>query len=336
MTARLPTDVRDYLHHKVRLTDEQLQWVEERLERIEAGNMEDWYIQFFIQEGEKRRLIEAPCRELKKIQRKILDRVIYRFAVSKAAHGFAKDRSPVTNAQVHAKFREGCKRPGDWCALMVDVKEFFHSIRASTVWKIFAMILERRTSVSKPAARSKLADVLTALCVKDERLPMGAPTSPALSNIALSQFDYSMIRYAARRKRLYTRYADDIVVSGPHANDSFRKIESKLEDLNLKLNPKKTRVCRPHRAIEVTGVTINSGVPTVSRKYRRRLRAALHQTRLGLEGATTTLKLRPAPVARLVGQATWCNFVNTRHRELLAQARELERLEGMRPLVSGS
>jgi len=327
MANPLPSEVVEYLHHKVKLNESQIQWISDRTEQLAAGVVDDYYITFFIEGRNKRRLIEAPCKELKSIQRKILDRVLYRFAISNAAHGFAKNRSPCTNAEAHAKHREGVKQRSAWCALMIDVKDFFHSIRGSTVWKIFAKILEHRTSISKPSVRNALADLLTALCVKDERLPMGAPTSPALSNIAMLEFDYQMIKYAKKRHRLYTRYADDIVVSGPFANDSFKTLEGKLENLHLKVNPKKTRVCRPHRAIAVTGVTINSGVTTVSRRYRRRLRAALHQTRLSVEGATTTKVLRPEKLSRLIGQAGWCAFVNPKHTSLLAQAREIQRVQ---------
>lgn len=325
--SSLPSEVRDYLKRRVRLTRAQLEWLDERYERAQAGDVDDWYVTFFLQEGTKRRLIEAPCKELRGIQRKILDRVLYRFAISDQAHGFAKDRSPVTNAQAHLAHRETLKKTTKWCALMVDVKDFFHNIRASTVWKIFAKLLEKRSAVHTARTRSTLADLLTNLCTKDERLPMGAPTSPALSNIAMIPFDRKVSKWCKKRRRLYTRYADDIVVSGPRANNSFSMLEDALKQMNLEMNPKKTRVLRDHRAVEVTGVVINSGLPTVSRKYRRRLRAALHQTQLSIEGVTPTKELRTELVSRLIGQATWCAFVNQKHTPLLAQAREIKRLQ---------
>jgi RNA-directed DNA polymerase len=141
-------------------------------------------------------------------------------------------------------------------------------------------------------------------------------------------FDRKMRGICRRTNLCYTRYADDIVVSGERANSIFPFLAENLEHMEMQLNAKKTRVLRPHRAMNVTGVTINSGIPTVSKKFRRRLRAAIHNTQLFVEGAFSPLAKEPEPekIQRLLGWAGWCASVNPKHASLLEKAKEVRRV----------
>ena len=51
--------------------------------------------------GRKKRWIEAPDAELKMIQRRLLDRVLYELEPTTWAHGFTKGKSIVSNAEQH-------------------------------------------------------------------------------------------------------------------------------------------------------------------------------------------------------------------------------------------
>lgn len=325
-TTNLSSDLVKFLESDLKLSKDLIQWIESRYERILAGDAEEWYITFLLTEGAKRRKIESPDPDLKKIQRKILERFLYRFKASNNAHGFVQGKSPVTNARVHAEHRAQLGSSLSYCALMIDVKDFFHGITERMVWTTLSRILAKRTKIADQELRTKIADLLSGLCVKDGRLPMGAPTSPALSNLVMVWFDIQMDKYAKAQNLCYTRYADDIVISGPRANRAYPKLESELTKLGLAINGRKTRVRRPHRALDITGVVINSGVPTVSRKYRRILRAALHNTQLFVEGAFTPLAKDPQPeqLTRLAGRASWCAFVNPKHAHLAAKAKRVK------------
>ena len=51
------------------------------------------------------------------------------------------------------------------------------------------------------------------LCYYDEGLPQGAPSSPAISNLILRDFDRTVGSWCAQRDIAYTRYCDDLTFS---------------------------------------------------------------------------------------------------------------------------
>src|SRR5438034_755250 len=66
-----------------------------------------------------------------------------------------------------------------------------------------------------PAGRLAVAAaLLTKLCTHDGSLPQGAPTSPRLSNLVNHRLDARLFALARKRNVAYSRYADDITISG--------------------------------------------------------------------------------------------------------------------------
>lgn len=59
-----------------------------------------------------------------------------------------------------------------------------------------------------------VAMMLTNLCCLEGSLPQGAPTSAALSNILMKDFDYKIGDFCKMFKIRFTRYADDMTFSG--------------------------------------------------------------------------------------------------------------------------
>ncbi|WP_302051573.1 reverse transcriptase domain-containing protein [Sphingopyxis sp. BSNA05] len=76
-------------------------------------------------------------------------------------------------------------------------------------------------------------------------LSIGAPTSPAISNILLYEFDQKLIERAGDLGLTVSRYADDITVSGESVTNirkferSIASILSKLKNPKLMLNDEK-------------------------------------------------------------------------------------------------
>ena len=117
----------------------------------------------------------------------------------------------------------------------------------------------------------------------DKGLPQGAPTSPILSNLVLRKFDIAAYQFANLMGAKYTRYADDLTFSLTMDDPiEVRKIvsgvRSMLAEHGFELNekPNKLKILRGHQAQQVCGITLNSGKPTISRKQRRKVRAARH------------------------------------------------------------
>ena len=118
------------------------------------------------------------------------------------------------------------------------------------------------------------------LCTRNGVLPQGAPTSPALSNATLYPFDEFMAAICTASGLRYTRYADDVTVSGGDAatiRTVLARAEAELQSrYQLQVNHKKSRVIDRHAQQRVTGAVVNVSA-TPPRTLRRRVRAAFHQ-----------------------------------------------------------
>jgi RNA-directed DNA polymerase len=120
------------------------------------------------------------------------------------------------------------------------------------------------------------------------KLPMGAPTSPVLSNLACLPMDHQLEELAAGMDWNYSRYADDLTFSGdkPFRRDEIHPVRDIIEANGFSINRDKFRI-QPHTTRQtVTGLTVNEKV-NLNRKYYRRLRAILHDwSENGIEEAT--------------------------------------------------
>jgi RNA-directed DNA polymerase len=173
------------------------------------------------------RLIEAPKDRLKLIQRRILRDVLSVVPVSGIAHGYVPGRSAISAADQHV---------GAKVLVQVDLASFFPSVGFGRVRAIFDAlgyppgvardlagltttatplpVLRSRPMPASPTA-SQLSDRFHAdRCLASPHLPQGAPTSPALANLACFGLDRRLAGLASAFDVTVTRYADDITFSG--------------------------------------------------------------------------------------------------------------------------
>ena len=204
------------------------------------------------------REIEAPCDELKSIQRWIKDEIVDRFVVSQFATGFRQRYSIVENAQRHV---------GKDLVINMDLKEFFPSVQYSEVFRMFCYAGYRRD----------VAHLLTKLCTNsDNRLPQGSPASPSISNHVLLKLDKRLGKFAESIEATYSRYADDITFSGKKGIVSIVPIVTTIiEDEGYCVNEKKTRFQYKNHRQEVTGIIVNDKLG-VSSKIEDELRNAIY------------------------------------------------------------
>jgi len=110
-------------------------------------------------------------------------------------------------------------------------------------------------------------------------LPQGAPTSPILSNLVCKIVDIRLTAMAKAFGAFYTRYADDVTFSWPAFTkgkviDSLKRCSAEVfSEYGMAYHPKKIRVVGPGGSQDIVGFVINSGKPTVSQKFRKRMRA---------------------------------------------------------------
>ncbi|MCJ0894242.1 reverse transcriptase family protein [Rhodococcus sp. ARC_M5] len=224
------------------------------------------------------RLLEVPKPRLREIQRKILRRILDRIPAHPAAHGFRKARSPRTFAMPHSE-RD--------VVISVDLRRFFPSIGFDRVVAIFEAVGYPRTVAATlaalcttvtPASELIGMDRPTAARLRTTHLPQGAPTSPALANLAARQLDIRATGLARSVGARYSRYADDLAFSGGADLDVDRLlwlISQIAHDEGFTIHPDKTRVRRAHQRQQLTGLVVNSW-PAVPRQEYDDLRALLH------------------------------------------------------------
>lgn len=270
------------------------------------------YVQFTIaKKSGGTRILSAPHKKLATAQQWILENILNKLPVEPPAHGFLTGRNTVSNARVHV---------GRAAVLNMDLHNFFPSITFPRVRSVF-----ERLGYS-PAA----ASILALLCTECPRkrveydgklywvatapraLPQGACTSPALSNQVGRRLDKRLGGLSRKMGLAYTRYADDITLSGDEPlltriGYVMARVRHIAQDEGFAVNEQKSRVQKRNTAQMVTGLVVNDH-PSLSRKEIRRLRAILHRARTeGLD--TQNREGRPHFHAWLRGKIAYLSMV---------------------------
>ncbi len=198
----------------------------------------------------KLRWIEDPDKPLKTVQGILNDylQAVYFLGRTDAAFGFLigvkKDKDPrniITNAERHLGMPH---------LLNADMKDFFHTVKAAAVFRIF--------TESPFEFSTELAELLTGLTTHQGRLPMGAPTSPVLSNFAAIGLDNKLQQLADWGSWRYTRFADDMSFSSETAISvqDIHKIRDIVESFDFMLNDEKLKSFGPDDEKTVTGLVV--------------------------------------------------------------------------------
>jgi RNA-directed DNA polymerase len=268
------------------------------------------------------RLLEAPKARLKRMQRWLLDNVVAPIQPSDVAHGFVQGRSVRTFVAPHV---------GRPVVVRMDLEDFFASVSRARVVALF-----RRVGYPRPVAAA-LAGLCTAPTpeavlaahpreavdlaqrflmnarLRDAHLPQGAPTSPALSNLAAWRLDRRVAGLAAGFGATMTRYADDLAFSGDEAfGRSLRFFLARVGAIALeegfRVNHRKTRVMRQGRRQSLCGLVVND-TANLPRRERDRLRATLfNAARSGLDSQNRDA--RPDFRRHLEGRVAWAAALN--------------------------
>ncbi len=208
-------------------------------------------------DGGTRKLF-VPDKLLKHIQRRICDTLLVPIPISRYATAYHYGSSVLRNAQPHV---------GAPVVLNLDIFHFFDSIRYCHV----------KDSAFPPEIYAEPLRILLAmLCYYKDSLPQGAPTSPAITNILMAEFDETVGAWCSSRKIRYTRYCDDMTFSGNFNPEDVRKfVEDALKSMGFLLNERKVKVQRHGQRQTVTGIVVNEK-PNIPAAYRKDLRQELY------------------------------------------------------------
>ncbi|MEO1492747.1 MAG: reverse transcriptase family protein [Pseudomonadota bacterium] len=308
-----PQDLADWLG----ITIGHLEWFADchgRTVDADAPKLGHYTQTFLRKKGGGLRVVEAPRPRLKAIQRKILREVLNRVPAHPDSFGFVHGRNAQQGAARHV---------GEEIVISCDLADFFPSIPAARVHAIFrclgyshsvARLLTGLTTTRTPK------DCAAALSDPEQwrqpHLPQGAPTSPALANMAARRLDIRLSGLARSLGAAYSRYADDLTFSGDRglAFDGgapvLELIGEIVSDCGFTLNPAKIRIMKRSARQSVTGIVVNRHLNIRRGEYDRLKGILTNCDRHGPEGQNRTG--HPEFRRHLDGRITWVESVNPR------------------------
>lgn len=239
------------------------------------------------------RIIHHPARELKLLQRWLLRYVLPKLPIHDAASAYRKGQSIRINAQHHV---------ANNYLLRVDFEDFFHCLRGADVER--ALTTNRNAFGETPLSDYDIELVKDIVC-RFDRLTIGAPTSPYLSNAIMFDFDSTWSTRVAAMNVRYSRYADDLYFS----TDEPRTLSNVLTELRQYL-------VQSH----IPALTINDRKTAFSSRKYRKLAAGLVLTpdrrvsigrnkKRALKALVLKLKYRDLNPEEVVHLRGWIAFV---------------------------
>lgn len=219
----------------------------------------------------KNKRLYRTSEKLKKYLR-FIDRVILRNLAKNevVVHSFTKGKSTLTALKEHEKSK---------VFFQTDIKNFYPEITSSDVRRIFLRDLELIPIVDFNDYVDRVSDIVT---VK-EFLPIGFATSPQISNAFLYEFDNVLKNYCDENKLIYTRYADDLIISSCHNKDLsnikyvVNKILFEFASESMVLNESKTHISTFKGKVKALGLVIlPNGQVTIDSKYKKKIEYLLY------------------------------------------------------------
>lgn len=223
------------------------------------------------------RLIKAPNDRLKKIQRALSDLLLScideinkeKDISSTLSHGFVKERSIITNAEMHKKSKN---------ILNIDLDNFFDSFNFGRIRGFF---IKNNNFLLDPNVATAVAQI----ACHNNSLPQGSPCSPVITNLITHSLDISLAKLAKKNSCRYTRYADDITFSTRKnsfpveimakldgAYKASKRLDKEISRAGFSINEKKTRIQYKDSRQDVTGLVVNEKVG-IKKEYRRTVKA---------------------------------------------------------------
>lgn len=186
------------------------------------------------------RNINAPNKYLKEKQKLILNNLLEKIKLPRCVFGGLKGKSIIENAKQHIN--------NDYL-FNIDIKSFFPSVHWKIINKLFLDL----------GFCKEVSMILNNLTTLNYCLPQGAPTSPYLANLVLTNLDYRLYNLCKNNRLIYTRYFDDISVSGDKRIELLKEIFFDIiNEEGYKVKKEKTYFYKPGEIKKITGILIKN------------------------------------------------------------------------------
>lgn len=244
-----------------------------------------FYRTFKIKKGKKIRSIEAPKVSIKVIQKWFAHHLAAAINFEENVCGFVPGRSHITAAMQHSN--------ANW-VYSVDIKDFFQT---TTLEKVILSLEDM--GYTKPGA-----EIIAQLCCYKGNLAQGAPSSPVLSNLAMKSIDNEIRNISSEYNTRFTRYADDIVLSGTDEIpiDLPERVKLVFDNTCWSLAPEKEYQAKSPNRLKVHGLLVHMDKPRLTKGYRNKIRSYKHL----LEND----KVKAEDIARLTGHIKYAESID--------------------------
>jgi RNA-directed DNA polymerase len=268
---------------------------EERLNKV-AENASNYCEQLILLDPakpKKPRPVLSVNGDLKVIQKRILDKIFkLKLSPSPHAHGGIPDRHIKTNIEIHKKSR---------FVFTADISNFYPTISYARVYRLF----------EKLDCTPDVARILTMLCTHDHHLALGLVTSPFIAEQIIKPIDKRIQAAASKASLIYTRYVDDIAISGNFDLESsgFEATVGKILETNgFEMHPDKCKFGRFSEGASITNLTLKNGHPDVKREYLQKLNHQLEDAAALSRGQKTEgLYYTKNQIAGKIQFVSWIN-----------------------------
>lgn len=219
------------------------------------GNFSNKFSKLILQKKSGgQRIINPPTKNLKRVQRTILDKILKKQEVLPCVYGLTAQRNIVENAKYHQKNAAGF-------ILLLDIKDFFPSVKQHEVYRFY-----KKNGFSKENAK-----ILTKVSTFNGCLPQGAPSSCHLASFCFETLDKEIYNYCRLRGLIYSRYIDDITISGKNiTKKDVNNIEKLITKKGYELNDKK-QFLLPHDDKIINNLFVSTEKILVTDHYKNDL-----------------------------------------------------------------
>ena len=212
---------------------------------LSTHNISEMYSEFKIPKHTGGfRTIDAPNDELKTFMREFTRTFIrdFKLLTHDSAYAYVKKRSVIDAVKVHQTNKSR------WF-LKIDLKDFFGSCNEEFIVNQLSKIYPFAKGNEQTTTLLKLLAKFSCL---NNKLPQGTPISPWLTNLIMIEFDYKITKLLnnihnlglKKQRYVYTRYADDILISAKEKFDYqlvINEIKKLFEGTPLTIKDEKTR-----------------------------------------------------------------------------------------------
>ena len=242
-------------------------------------NRKSLYYEFYLpkKSGHGLRRIDAPNDELKDALRelKTILENDFNMLYHTSAYAYVRKRSTVDAVKRHQA------NESKWF-LKTDFSDFFGSTTMEFTMKMCSQIFPFSHVMTWPGGREELEKALS-LAFLDGGLPQGTPISPSITNLVMIPIDHRLANYFAERHMVYTRYADDILISSK-TDFKYREVVDFVNnvvhtefDAPYHIKPEKTRYGSSSGRNWNLGVMLNGNNEiTIGHKRKKEFKAMIN------------------------------------------------------------